>query len=135
MSKRRIAWSGRQILLGIMALQILNLSVGSPVSWDDSIYDYSYSYNKTFDPTESAVEWIVEMNCGQQPRFSYSLHDNQNMGKSLSKSFHWKTDLQMSLPEPAFVRVSHETRVELPASRILFQPRVTFSPPPELASA
>lgn len=135
MKRRRLVYLGRQLLFGIIALQILNLSVGSPVSWDDTIYDYSYSYNKSFDPTETAVEWIVEMSYGQQPRFNYSLHDNENMGKNLTKSLHWKTDLQVSLPEATLILVCRGPQIELPASRILSQPQETFSPPPEFAFA
>lgn len=124
---------GRQLLLGIIALQILNLSVGSPTSWDVSTYDYSYAYNKTYDPTESAVEFFVEMECGQQPGFSYNLHEDA--GKSPTKTFHWKTDLQKSVLEPAFIPTVRRPRVVLPDPRVISLPKDTFSPPPEEAIA
>jgi hypothetical protein len=123
----------RQLLLGIIALQILNLSVGSPTSWDVSTYDYSYTYNKTYDPTESAVEWIVELKWGQQPGFSYNLHEDA--GKSPTKSFHWKTDLQKTVTELAFIPIVRKHRPDLPVSRIISHPKDTFSPPPEKAVA
>ena len=127
------SYIGRQLLLGIIALQILNLSVGSPTSWDVSSYDYSYAYNKTYDPTESAVEFIVEMKCGQQPGFSYNLHEDA--GKSPTKTFHWKTDLQKTVLEPAFIPTVRRPRMVLPDPGIISQPQDTFSPPPEVAFA
>src|ERR1700748_1699454 len=119
---------GRQLLLVIVALQILNLSVGSQETWDTG-YDYSYTYNKTYDPTESAVEWIVEMNYGQQPGFSYNIHEAA--GKSLVKSFHWKTDLYKSLAAPAFIPVIQQSHPEISGLRIPSPAQETFSPPPE----
>src|SRR5579872_3027936 len=93
----KIANTGRQLILWIITLQMLNLSVGSTFS-SDNAYDYAYTYNKNYDPTETAVEWIVELSWGQQPSFSYDQH--QDACKCLMKTFHWKTDLQRSLPEP-----------------------------------
>ena len=119
----------RQCLLTIIALQILNLSVGSSWLADNSTYDYSYTYNKTYDPTESAVEWIVELNCGQQPGFSYNLREDT--GKSMSKSLHWKTDLQQRIEEHTFVLTVAKPRMELPALLIHSRTQETFSPPPE----
>ena len=128
--KKKGIYIGRQLLIGIFALQILNLSVGSPTSWDVSTYDYSYAYNKTYDPTESAVEWIVEMKYGQQPGFNYNLHEDA--GKSPTKSFHWKTDLQKTSPDPLFIPSLSAPHPERPALRILTQPQDDFSPPPEV---
>ncbi|HXO77988.1 MAG TPA: hypothetical protein VN824_22190 [Puia sp.] len=127
------SYIGRQLLLGIIALQILNLSVGSPTSLDVSTYDYAYTYNKTYDPTESAVEFIVEMSYGQQPGFSYNLHEDA--GKSPTKSFHWKTDLQKTVVEPAFFPTVRRPHLVLPDPRIISHPQDTFSPPPEEAIA
>ena len=124
--------TGRQLLLWIIALQILNLSVGSVFAWDND-YDYAYTYNKTYDPTESAVEFIVEMKCGQQPGFSYNLHEDA--GKSPTKTFHWKTDLQKTVLEPAFIPTVRSPHMMLPDPRIISQPQDTFSPPPEAAFA
>jgi hypothetical protein len=118
----------RQFLLVVLALQILNLSVGSQEAWD-SDYDYSYTYNKTYDPTESAVEWIVELNYGQQPGFSYSIHEAA--GKSPTKSFHWKTDLYKPLTTPAILPLVKQSHPELSGLRIPSPAQETFSPPPE----
>ncbi len=126
MSKQGI-YIGRQLLLALIALQILNLSVGSQTV--DAAYDYSYTYNKNYDPTESAVEWIVELKCGQQPAFSYNTH--QDTGKSPIKSLHWKTDLQSPLSTPVLPGITRSQRSELPVLRISSPAAETFSPPPE----
>lgn len=126
--KRKISHIARQLLLAILALQLLNISLGSQDIWETD-YDYSYSYNKTYDPTETAVEWIVEMEYGQQAAFSYSNHSDNN--KNLIKSFHWQTILRkvsVKMPSPTVVRTVYP---ESPASQIPFRPVETFSPPPE----
>lgn len=125
---KRILHIGRQILLGIIALQILNLSVGNAFTGDDG-YDYSYTYNKTYDPTETAVEWIIEMNYGQQQAFSYDTHEDGS--KCLLKTFQWKTDLGepaykpilLSLPKLRHIIMSDD----IPAPSVSDIP----SPPPE----
>ena len=78
----------RKLLIGLVALQLLNISLCCPdVSCSD--YDYSYTWNNTYDPTESALEWIVEMQYGQQKGFSFSNHSDH--GKNLLKTFHWQS--------------------------------------------
>jgi len=128
--KRRAIHIARQLILGLIALQILNLSVGNPSSWDGANYDYSYTYNKTYDPTESAVELIVEMSYGQQPGFSFTAHEDAS--KSPNKSMHWKTDLQTIVTEQAVIPAVSRIHPEQPAVRIASQPQDTFSPPPEI---
>jgi hypothetical protein len=123
----------KKLLLGLFALQILNLSVGNPDSWDGADYDYSYTWNKGYDPTESAVEWLVEMSYGQQPGFSYTLHEDAS--KSSGKGLHWKTDLQEIAAELPWIPRIIRLHPELPAIRITPQPLETFSPPPEISPA
>jgi hypothetical protein len=125
---KKVIYTGRQFILWIIALQMLNLSVGSAFSWDNE-YDYSYTYNKTYDPTETAVEWIVELNCGQQPSFSYDMH--QDGGKCLLKTFHWKTDLQPGMPEPVVFVLARRPRIEIPTRPLVEPVAETVSPPPE----
>ncbi len=125
---KKIQYTGRQLILWIIALQILNLSVGSAFS-SDSDYDYAYSYNKNYDPTETAVEWIVELNCGQQPGFSYDKQADANT--CLMKTFHWKTDLSHSLPEPVLFPPAPRRRAEFPDRPLVSPDAETFSPPPE----
>jgi hypothetical protein len=126
---KKALYTGRQLILWIIALQILNLSVGSVFSVDNN-YDYAYSYNKNYDPTESAVEWIVELTCGQQQAFSYDQHDDAC--KCLLKAFHWKTDWRSSLSEPAVFPPAPRPRFELPACPLVSADTETFSPPPEI---
>lgn len=126
--KQKALYISRQFLIGIIALQFLNLSVGSQACGDDE-YDYSYSYNKSYDPTETAVEWIVEMKYGQQPAFSYDSHSDTN--KNISKTFHWQTDL----PEYRLVQVGDSLPKthgsEPPRQRIPSRAADILSPPPE----
>lgn len=126
--RKKVQHTGRQLILWIIALQILNLSVGSAFSSDD-IYDYAYSYNKTYDPTETAVEWIVELRYGQQPDFSYNRQTDSNT--CLMKTFHWKTDLRHSRPEPPSAPTVRTHHLELPAASLVSVDAETFSPPPE----
>lgn len=121
-------YTGRQLILWIIALQILNLSVGSAFSADND-YDYANSYNKSYDPTETAVEWIVELKCGQQPAFSYNRHADAN--KCLVKTFHWKTDLRRYLPGPPVLSPVLSPRIELPACSLVSPDSEIFTPPPE----
>jgi hypothetical protein len=125
---RKGLYIGRQLLLVILSLQILNLSVGSAAPGDNA-YDYSYTYNKTYDPTETAVEWIVELNYGQQPGFSYSTHDDT--GKPPVKSFRWKTDLQSPHSEPAFFPAPRRPRIEPSAQPVLSRAPERVVPPPK----
>ncbi len=125
---KRALHTGRQFMLWIIALQLLNLSVGSAFAWDNG-YDYAYTYNQSYDPTETAVEWIVELKCGQQPAFSYDCH--QDNGKCLLKTFHWKTDLQHSLPAPAYTAVASTPRVVYQAPVPISPSAELVSPPPE----
>ena len=131
--KRKGIYLARQLVLGLIALQILNLSVGNSFNTDDG-YDYSYSYNKNYDPTESAVEWIVELNYGQQQAFSYDVHQ-EDAGKTPVKAFHWKTDVQHYLPLPAIFLGIMTPRVEIPSGSLLSPAYDQVSPPPEISVA
>ena len=128
---KRALHTGRQFMLWIIALQILNLSFGSAFAWDNG-YDYAYTYNQSYDPTETAVEWIVELKYGQQQAFSYDAHRED--GKCLIKTFHWKTDLQRFLPEAAPVPFSSGRYAERPAPVPVSPIAELVSPPPRPAS-
>ena len=61
----------RQLLILILALQLLNLSICSESYWDT--YSLSDTNNETsIDPTETVLEWVVEMKMGQLDIFNYS---------------------------------------------------------------
>jgi hypothetical protein len=126
---KKVLYILRQVMIAIIALQFLNLSVCSEAYWDNDYYDYSYTYNKTYDPTETAVEWIIEMKYGQQPAFSYDNHTETN--KNIGKAFHCQifsgqgTRLIPGRPEikrPVFGELT--TRIPCPCSEVI-------SPPPE----
>jgi hypothetical protein len=125
---RKGIYIGRQLLLWIIALQVLNLSVGSAFSWDNA-YDYSYTYDKSYDPTETAVEWIIELQYGQQPAFSYDAHEDA--GKCLMKTFHWKTDLQPGMPAPVVLPLVNKPHGECSVHPLVAHAAETVSPPPE----
>lgn len=129
---KKIAYIGRQCILWIIALQVLNLSVGSAFS-SDNAYDYAYTYNKNYDPTETAVEWIVELGWGQQPAFSYDQH--QDGCKCLMKTFHWKTDLQQTRVEPAIVTPAPSCWNELAVHPLASHEMEMAAPPPECPAA
>jgi hypothetical protein len=126
--KKKLLYISRQILVALIALQFLNLSVGSQTYWDDD-YDYSYSYNKTYDPTETAVEWIIELKYGQQTVFSYDNHSDGS--KCICKTFHWKTDLQEIQAQVPYMPVRKSIRIEFPVRRIPSPAEEVLSPPPE----
>jgi hypothetical protein len=129
---KRVLYTGRQFLLGIIALQILNLSVGNTFSGDDD-YDYSYAYNKTYDPTETAVEWIIELKYGQQPAFSYDAHEDGT--KCLFKTFHWKTDLQQPVRKPVLLVPVKRRRADIADDIPLHSCPDIPTPPPECSVA
>lgn len=83
---------GRQLLVGVIMLQLLNLSICSQSYWE--YYNYS-SHANTYDPTETIVEWVVEMKKGNQDAFSYS--NGLNL-KGFSKNFSWHIDMQHHFP-------------------------------------
>ena len=125
---RKLVHISQSVLLLILALQVLNLSFASQAYWD-SDYDYSYTYNIKYDPTETAVEWIVELNCGQQSAFSYDNRTDSN--KNTFKSFHWQIALtEVRIPDHG-VRETKTLHFATPAVRILSHSGDTFSPPPE----
>ncbi|HEX9512773.1 MAG TPA: hypothetical protein VF939_19915 [Puia sp.] len=127
---RKALHISRQILVGIIALQLLNLGVGSQAYWD---YDYSYAYNKTYDPTETAVEWIIELEYGQQPDFSYDNCTDTN--KNISKSLHWQTDLYIVSLEAPYRQIIKKPVGEPPVKKIPTQFPEIISPPPESTPA
>jgi len=84
---KKVLFIARQLLLGIIMLQLLNLSICSQTYWE--YYNYS-SHANTYDPTETIVEWVVEMKQGNQSAFSYT--NSLNL-KGISKNFSWHIDM------------------------------------------
>jgi hypothetical protein len=100
---KNLACIGKQVLIGVIALQLLNLSICSEAYWEYDSLIYS-SINGSYDPTETILEWVIEIKYGQQKIFSYD-HDLDST-KNISKHFHFQTDLQeleisgLYFPEP-----------------------------------
>jgi hypothetical protein len=82
----------KTFVVWVLALQILNMSM-----WSEAYNSYysgddpgNYS-NKRADPTETVVEWLVEMKMGQQDAFNY----NHNIDcKNTVKAIGWQIDLE-----------------------------------------
>jgi hypothetical protein len=125
-----IFYISRQILIAAMALQFLNMSVCSEAYSDD--YDYSYTYN-SYDPTETAVELIVEMKYGQQPAFTYDRH--VDTGKKIARSFHWHPYLQPIFSAGADYRKTSSLTKEARSEKITSTSPEVISPPPESVPA
>jgi hypothetical protein len=88
---KNLSLIGKRLLVGVIALQLLNLSICSEAYWDYDSLIYS-STNEKYDPTETILEWVIEIKYGQQKIFSYD-HDLDST-KNISKHFHFQTDLQ-----------------------------------------
>ncbi len=82
----------KTFVVWVLALQILNMSMWSEAY--NSYYtgdDFDNSSNKQADPTETVVEWLVEMKMGQQDAFNY----NHNIDcKNIVKAIGWQIDLE-----------------------------------------
>ena len=116
----------RQLLVGIIMLQLLNLSICSQSYWE--YYNYA-SHANTYDPTETIVEWVVEMKKGNQDVFSYTSSINL---KGLSKSFSWHIDMHHYVPLLPPIEIGDNSRycenvADSPHSICLD----ILSPPPE----
>ncbi|MDR3712568.1 MAG: hypothetical protein P4L51_07120 [Puia sp.] len=125
---RKVLYISRSVLFLILALQVLNLSIASQTYWDNA-YDYSYAYNSKYDPTETAVEWIVEMNCGQQSAFNYN--DRTDTNKNTFKSLHWQIGLEEVRLPVRQVSEAKNCHFARPAGRLPSPTTAGFSPPPE----
>ncbi len=77
----------------VLALQLLNMSICSEAYW--SYYNGNTSGDisgKQADPTETIVEWLVEMKLGQQDVFTYS--NNNIDSKNTVKAIAYQIDLE-----------------------------------------
>ncbi len=79
-----------RLLIGIVAFQVLNLSISNSPNFAD-IYSYYYSTQTGSDPTEAIVELIVEARYGQQDIFTCKTCPETN--KSSCKAFYYQPDL------------------------------------------
>jgi len=83
----------KTILLWILALQLLNMSICSDAYWHYFNGDpIRSSGSNTVDPTETIVEWLVEMKMGQLDMFTYNNYNNDS--KNMVKVMGWQIDLE-----------------------------------------
>ena len=87
----------------ILALQLLNMSICSEAYW------FYYNGNQVnnhadlqADPTESVVEWLVEMKFGQQDAFTYDQHNID--AKNTNKSIACQIDLENERTSVQFIK-------------------------------
>ena len=88
---KNLAIIGKQVLVAVIALQLLNLSICSEAYWEYDSLIYRNT-NGNYDPTETILEWVIEIKYGQQKVFSYD--NDLDATKNISKHFHFQTDLQ-----------------------------------------
>jgi hypothetical protein len=117
--------------LWVLALQLLNMSICSEAYW--YYYNenpFSIHSNDQADPTETIVEWLVEMKLGQQDAFTY---DNNNIdSKNTVKAVAFQIDLEnQSASGVVIIKQSSKilfanflSKIESPSLEIL-------SPPPD----
>ena len=117
------------LILWVMALQMLNTSL-----YSDSC---SFYFNngpiqvseKSADPTETIVEWLVELNAGQMDVFTLHQPDT-NTGNSIkSISFHF--DLQTHHEDYKILRKFVKRYYYTPHFRLSLASFDILSPPPE----
>jgi len=122
---KKVLFTARQLLIGVLLLQLINLSLCSESYWEY----YNYSSTNSYDPTETIVEWMVEWKKGNQDAFSYA---NNISLKGLCKSFAWHVDIQHGFYPLLPVRSSVSAD---PGDRISPTPAAAcieiLSPPPE----
>ena len=123
---KKVLFIFRQLLILILTLQLLNLSICSESYWE--YYNYSSNGNG-YDPTETVVEWVVELKKGNQAEFSYN--NNINL-KGLCKSFSWHIDIHHQFP---VLPPTYDKALHLPPTSTCDKPAGAcieiLSPPPE----
>ncbi|HXB30438.1 MAG TPA: hypothetical protein VNW49_11495 [Puia sp.] len=119
----------KTILVWVLALQILNMSMWSEAY--NSYYigdDFGNYANKQADPTETVVEWLVEMKMGQQDAFNY----NHNIDcKNTSKAIGWQIDLENHGITAMMHKESSQIIFPYTSSELQFVFTEVQSPPPD----
>jgi hypothetical protein len=88
----------KTVLLWILALQLLNMSIYTDAYWQFSNgRSFSILNNEGADPTETILEWLVEMKMGQQDMFTYDSHNIDS--KNVVKVMGWHMDQDRHLQE------------------------------------
>ena len=120
----------RTLILWILALQLLNMSICSEAYW--------FYYNGSMtgghlgvqaDPTETIVEWLVEMRFGQQDEFTYDQHNID--AKNVTKIIAFQIDLVNEKSSIHFIKQGSKVCYADFVSNIESNSRDIFSPPPD----
>jgi hypothetical protein len=120
----------RPLILWILALQLLNMSICSEAYW----FYYNGSLANSHlgvqaDPTETIVEWLVEMKFCQLDAFTYDQHNID--AKNLTKHIAFQIDLENDKFSICFIKqgskVCYADFISDPESNA----RDVFSPPPD----
>ena len=120
----------RTLILWILALQLLNMSICSEAYW--------FYYNEgpanshlgvQADPTETIVEWLVEMKFGQQDAFTYDQHNID--AKNITKIIAYQIDLENEKISIHFIKQSNKVCYADYVSNVESTCLDIFSPPPD----
>jgi hypothetical protein len=79
----------RQSVIVILALQFLNLSVNNPALYEYSYTNASLGTQTGTDPTETALEMILEAKYGQMDIFTYKTNPESNKNVFKILCFHF----------------------------------------------
>lgn len=119
----------RQFVVVVLALQFLNLSVNNPILYESSYTNTSPGTQTGSDPTETALEMILEAKYGQMDIFTYKTNPESNKNVFKVLCFHF--DLINHEPEAPVVSnfrsASHIPRDE----KIINNPQPVVIPPPK----
>jgi hypothetical protein len=118
------------LILWILALQLLNMSICSEAYWfyyNENLADTHLGVKA--DPTETIVEWLVEMKYGQLDAFSYDHHNID--AKTNTKMIAFQIDLQNEKISMHFIKQSSKVCYAHIISNTETNYRDIFSPPPE----
>ena len=120
----------RSLILWILALQLLNMSICSEAYW--FYYNGSPAENHLgvqADPTETIVEWLVEMKFGQLDAFNYDQHNID--AKNITKHIAFQIDLENEKISIRFIKQSSKICYADVVSNTESNYRDIFSPPPD----
>jgi hypothetical protein len=118
------------LLLWILALQILNMSMYSESYWFYFNGDQSYNgADRSVDPTETIVEWLVELKSGQQDAFTYS--QNNTDSKSLVKTLHFEVNLKNLKDKYQAISENKKIVFQNFVSKLVSTSLEILSPPPD----
>lgn len=119
----------RQFVVVVLALQFLNLSVNNPVLYESSYSNASLGTQTGTDPTETALEMILEAKYGQMDIFTYKTNPESNKNVFKVLCFHF--DMINHEPEvPVIYNICSAKHVAV-NEKIITIPRSVNIPPPK----